>query len=86
MRPEPRGGERAGPPAATIPVIPDDARVLPMYVRKANVATYVRTPVCKGFRDVVIERPQCAPHSRECGERMERLLSETEGGRQRVKA
>ena len=52
-----------------------------MYIRKSDVATYARTPGCKGCRDVVIEKPQCVPHSRECRERMERLLSETDAGR-----
>ena len=57
-----------------------------MYARKADVATHARTPGCKDCRKVVIEKPQCAPHSRECRERMERLLSETDAGRRRVKA
>ena len=67
-------------------IIPDDARVLPMYVCNADVAMYGRTPGYKGCRDVIIKRPHCAPHSRECRERMERLLSEIEVGGRRMKA
>ena len=66
--------------------MPDDIRVLPMYVRKADVATIGHTPGCKGCRDVILVRPQCALHSRECRQRMKRLLSETEPGRKRVKS
>ena len=49
-------------------MIPDETEVRPMYVRKSDVTTYGRTLGCKGCRDVVIEKPQCAPHSRECWE------------------
>ena len=57
-----------------------------MYVRKSGVAAYGRTPGRKGCRDVILEKPHCAPHSRECRERMERILSETDAGKRRVKA
>ena len=40
VRPELRRGERAGPPAAAVPTIPVEIEVRPMYVRKAEVATY----------------------------------------------
>ena len=57
-----------------------------MYVRKSDVAAYGHTPGCKGCRDVIREKPHCALHSRECRERMERMLSETDAGKRRVKA
>ena len=59
-------------------MIPNETEVRPMYVRKSDVATYGRTPGCKGCRDVVLEKPHCASHSRE---RMERMLSETDAGK-----
>ena len=67
-------------------MIPDETEVRPMYVRKSDVATYGRTPGCKGCRDIAIERPKYAPHNRECHGRMEQLLTETEAGQRQVKA
>ena len=57
-----------------------------MYARKSVVAAYGRTPGCKGCRDVVLEKVHCAPHSRECRERLERMLSDTAAGKRRTKA
>ena len=57
-----------------------------MYVRKADVGAYGRTPGCRGCRDVILEKTHCAPHSRECWERMTRMLSETDAGKLRAKA
>ena len=44
------------------------------------------TLACQGCQDVILERAQCKPHSRECRERMTRMLSETEAGSTGVKA
>ena len=69
-----------------IPTIPEETEVRPMYVRTADVGVYGRTPGCRGCRDVILEKSQCAPHSLECRERMTRMLSETDVGKLRVKA
>ena len=47
-----------------------------MYVRKADVRAYGRTPGCKGCRNVIIEKATCSPHSRECRVRMEKMICE----------
>ena len=59
-----------------------------MYVSKADVSAYGRTPGCRCCRDVILEKAHCASHtgSRECRERMTRMFSEIEAGKLRVKA
>ena len=86
MRPELQGEDRVRPPAETLPMIPEDFRTLPMYVRKTDVATYGRTPGCPGCKDVVMDKPHCRPHNATCRERMGLLLRDTEEGQKRVKA
>lgn len=59
VRPELRGEDRAGAPPAVVPTIPDELEVRPMYVRKADVGAYGRTPAFKGCRDVILEKAHC---------------------------
>ena len=86
VRPELRGEDRVRPPAETLPIILEDYRTLPMYVRKTDVAIYGRTPGCPGCRDVVMDKPHCRPHDATCRERMGLLLRGTEEGQKRVQA
>ena len=86
VRPELQGEERVRPPAETAPIIPDEYRVLPMFVRRSDVDAYGRTPGCPGCKDVLMNGPRCRPHNATCRERMGQLLRETEEGQKRVKA
>ena len=86
VRPELKGDEKIRPPRDTVPADMDDYRVLPMFVRKADVHAFGRTPGCPGCRDVLLDRARQQPHNRECRERMERMLSETDTGKKRVQA
>ena len=57
-----------------------------MFVRKADVRAFGRSPGCRGCRDVMLEKPTCSPHTRECRSRMEICLAETEEGKERIDA
>ena len=60
--------------------------MLPIFVRKADVRAFGRSPGCRGCRDVILEKSTCNPHTRECRSRMEKLLAETEEGKKRIDA
>ena len=86
VRSELRDGERPLPPPDTLPAAQEETRVLPMFVRKADVRAFGRSPGCRGCRDVILEKSTCSPHTRECRSRMEKLLAETEEGKKRIAA
>ena len=65
-------GGRAQPPPDTLPAVQEETRVLPMFVRKADVRAFGRSPGCRGCRDMILEKPTCSPHTRECRSRMEK--------------
>ena len=55
--------------------------MLPMFVGKADVRAFGRSPGCRGCRNVILEKTTCSQHTRECRSRMEKLLAETQQGK-----